>query len=112
MPTSAVARAGASLMPIADHHHRRAPRVALHTLDDLQLVLRALLRVDAIQAERPTDSLGDLLAVSAEHRHLAHAGDAQPSDQLVGVGANVVAHHEGASEVPVNAHEHHRVALG
>ena len=45
-------------------------------------------------------------AVAGDHRHVADALGAQALDDPVGVGAQLVGHHDHAGDVAVDADEH------
>ncbi len=71
-----------------------------------ELLLRRALGVDAVHAEFATDALRDRTAVSRDHRDVADALAAQPLDDVLGVCAQLVRHHDHAAEMTVEADEY------
>src|SRR4051794_15898094 len=72
MPTSAVARAGASFTPSHDHGDLAA--ALLEAPDRSGFVSREDLRSDLVDPEAARDRVGDRLAVAGDHRHLDARG--------------------------------------
>ena len=108
MPTSARARAGASLMP--------SPAIAttsplpLQVLDDVELVLRPQAGSHLVDAEPRGDRLGGGLVVAGGH------DDLQPErmklgDGLGGGGLDRIGDRHQAGKLAVGAEEHHRLAV-
>ena len=110
IPRSAIASAGASLTPSPTMITGRSAVVGADAADDLELVLGRLLGVDAVDAELATDALGDRAAVAGDHRDVPDALGPQPLDDPLGVGAELVGHHDHAGDVPVDRDDDVRLA--
>src|SRR5664280_1616506 len=51
-------------------------------------------------------ALGDRATVPGDHRHMADALGAQARDDAIGVGAQLVGHHDDPAEMAVDSHQH------
>ncbi len=95
---------------VADHDHGSQHWVGGDPADDLELVLGGLLGVDAVDAELATDPLGDRAAVARDHRDMPDPLGAKPVDDPVGVGAQLVGHHDHAGHAAIDRDHDVRLA--
>ena len=97
MPRSASASAGASLTPSPTMITGRELRVVAQRVGRPRACPRASARRrrGRRRAARPI-ALGDRAAVAGDHRDVADALGAQPLDDPLGVGAQLVGHHDHA----------------
>ena len=101
-PTSAAARAGASLTPVASHGDD--PALGAQPLDDRRLVLRQDLGLDVVYAEPARHRLGRGPVIPGHH-HQAQARGLQIANGPGGRRLDRVGDAEDAGRGPVHGHE-------
>jgi hypothetical protein len=85
MPTSARGERGRAVDAVADHHDVPQLRARLQRPDDLDLLLRRPLGVDAIDAERASDPVRSLGPVTRHDGDVRHPDRTEARDELPGV---------------------------
>ncbi len=110
MPTSAWARAGASLMPSPTMPTAERPLLALQRLDLGGLFAGQHLGHDPADAHLPADRLCGALVVAGDHHHL-QAQRLHLADRLGRAVLDRVGHGDDARRLPVHRHQHGRLGL-